>query len=1079
MLFRSGERPEQARRFLSEARAQARVRHERVCEVYEVGEVDGRAYIAMRYIEGQPLNVLAPALSLEQKVMVLREVALGVHEAHREGFIHRDIKPSNILVERAEDGRLSPYVMDFGLARDWTEAHTATGAVLGTPQYMAPEQARSAGGALDRRADVYSLGATLYHVLTGQPPFSGATAMEVLHHLLTQEPRPPRALTPDLPVDLEAILLKCLEKDRAARYDSARALAEDLERFLAGEPVLARPAGPGYFLGKWVRRHARAVALGGTALTLVLLALGWAGLTRREAGARERLARRFTEQVERIEALARYSELSRLHDIRGDRRALQARLDALDAEVRQGGALAVGPGHYALGRGWLALGDDARAREHLETAWREGPQEPRVAYALALVMGHLYQARLLEVERLQSAPLRDARRQALEREYREPALAWLRRSEGAEGASPEYVAALLAFYENRYDAALGLLDTLSTRLPWFHEAPRLKGDIFLARAWRHWRKGEREQARADFEAGRQAYATAAAIGESVPGVYQALGELENAAMNMELYGQGEVMPCFTRGMAVASRVLQTDPEHFMGHLLQSRLQRRLAEHLVNKGEDVEPLLTRALEAARAAQALDASRVEGRVERMQLAWQGALALGMRGLDPGERLREAIALAEGLEERDKTYDIHNLVGLIFKEWADHEEQTGKDSLAHRGAEIQAYERALRLDERVPDAWTNLGIAYYTRARTARAAAPDADLEQSLRALDKAQALNPQHVVPYYYAGLVHQRRGLRGASRGEDPRPELARAVERYREGLVINPTLPVLLNGLGNVQVLQAQEEWNRGGDPFPVLARARTSLERAVAVAPKQGNGYNNLGEVEAWRARYLRARGQDPGPSVRAAVELYQQAASHSPGHSTPWANLGGVRSVLAGFELDQGRDPTPGLAQAEQELRRALELNPGSASAWRAQGESRMVRARWRARGDRAREEDFAQAAQAFEKALELEPGNLEARLALGHLCRAWGAWLKRTGQEPVAVWKRGLGLAEEALAASPSWPEALLLRAGVLTALADSESNAESRQRWRAQSLEDFTKALAANPNLKHAWGGQPPGAAPGSL
>ena len=125
-------------------------------------------------------------------------------------------------------------------------------------------------------------------------------------------------------------------------------------------------------------------------------------------------------------------------------------MDALDAEIRQGGALAVGPGHYALGRGWLALGDDARAREHLEIAWREGSREPRVAHALALVMGHLYQARLLEVESLQSAPLREARRRELEREYRDPALEWLRRGEGAEVASPEYMAALIAFYETRY-----------------------------------------------------------------------------------------------------------------------------------------------------------------------------------------------------------------------------------------------------------------------------------------------------------------------------------------------------------------------------------------------------------------------------------------------------------------------------------------------------------------------------------------------------------------------------------------------------------------------------------------------------
>ncbi|MFP2924510.1 serine/threonine-protein kinase, partial [Pyxidicoccus sp. 3LG] len=236
---------ELARRFVSEARAQARVDHERVCRVYEVGEVQGRGYIAMQYVDGQPLNALVDQLTVEQKAMLLREAAEGVHAAHRAGLVHRDIKPSNVLVERTPDGGLRPYVMDFGLARDWKEGVTATGTVLGTPHYMSPEQARGEVARLDRRADVYSLGATLYALLTGQSPIPGANGLEVLSNIATVEPRPPRAVDRDIPADLEAITLKCLEKDRSARYGSARELADDLGRFLDGEPVLAR-TGPGY-----------------------------------------------------------------------------------------------------------------------------------------------------------------------------------------------------------------------------------------------------------------------------------------------------------------------------------------------------------------------------------------------------------------------------------------------------------------------------------------------------------------------------------------------------------------------------------------------------------------------------------------------------------------------------------------------------------------------------------------------------------------------------------------------------------------------------------------------------------------
>ncbi|HEX8109828.1 MAG TPA: serine/threonine-protein kinase, partial [Kofleriaceae bacterium] len=272
--FMRGDEPELARRFVAEARAQARVSHERVCKVYEVGEVEGKVYIAMQHIDGRPLGDLRSELTVEQIAMLVRGAALGVNEAHRAGLIHRDLKPSNIMVERAADGELRSYVMDFGLARDWNEHATMTGTVLGTPHFMAPEQARGEVTRLDRRADVYSLGATLYALLAGKPPFPGDHPLEVLANIAVLEPQPLRAIDRDLPADLEAIPMKCLEKDRSARYDSARALADDLGRFLAGEPVEARATGLGYRLRKRLRKHARLVAGLTVALVVMLGAVG-------------------------------------------------------------------------------------------------------------------------------------------------------------------------------------------------------------------------------------------------------------------------------------------------------------------------------------------------------------------------------------------------------------------------------------------------------------------------------------------------------------------------------------------------------------------------------------------------------------------------------------------------------------------------------------------------------------------------------------------------------------------------------------------------------------------------------------
>jgi serine/threonine-protein kinase len=1054
LKFVRGDEPGLTQRFLSEARAQARVNHERVCKVYEVGEVQGRVYIAMQFIEGRTLSALARELSVEQKVLVLREAAEGVHEAHRVGLIHRDLKPSNIMVERAEDGTLRPYVMDFGLARDWNDGATVTGAVMGTPQYMSPEQARGEVSQLDRRADVYSLGATLYSVLTGHPPIPGGNGLEVLNNLSKLEPRPPRAVDPNIPVDVEAITLKCLEKERSARYDSARALAEELDRFLAGEPVRARSNGAWYRLRKKLHKHRLVASVAAVAAVLVLLALGQAVRARRETAARERLARRFTESVERIEALARYSDLAHLHDTRADHRVIRARMAALEAEIQEAGEQALGPGHYALGRGHLALGDEARARESLEAAWRHGFREPRVAYALALVTGHQYQEQLLEAERLRDAGRREARKREVERRYREPALAWLRQSEGAEVPSAAYVAALLAFYENRWDEALAQLDAIGAGLSWFHEAPKLRGDILLARAMRQWNQGGREGALADFEAGRKAYAEAAAIGESVASIHTAQGELEYGALVLELYGKGEVTPRYTQALQAVSRALTAMPEHPDALVLESRLHRRLTEHQRNLGDYSETLPEKAVTAARRALALAPSSSKARLELGQAWWIWGDTRQSHSLDPREQLRQAVESFEGiaLEERDQDFLLN--LGMVYQTWADYEEQVGADPLPAYGKSIESYLAAIQRDGQAPEGWINLGIAYYTRAAHSRAPAPDADLTGALEALDKARSLNPGHVVPYFYAGLAHALVAQRLRGTGGEPGPLLERSAEMYRKGIELGPGIPQFHNGLCLTLVQRAQADWDRGGDPFPALDQARAACEQSVALAPKGGYGHINLSEVLAYRALYQRARGEEPGPSVRAADEALRQALQWLPENAGAMANRGMVHAILATFELEHGRDPRPSSARAEAALRRALALNPAHAEAWCSLGEALGARAL----APGGRPQDAEEAMQAFQKGLALAPERQDFRIGFGHFLRRWSTRLMQGEQDPGPSLQRGLELAQQLLAVRPGWPDARLLR-GSLLAL---------KQEWRGQAREDLSLALSANPGFQREWG-----------
>ena len=243
------------KRFRLEAEAAARLEHPGIVPIHEVGERDGSCYFSMKFIEGGQLDevVRRTPMSIRQAADLIAKVARTVHYAHGHGILHRDIKPGNILL----DAKGEPHLTDFGLARlvESESSVTQTLDVLGTPSYMAPEQAVGNNAAVSSATDVYGLGAVLYQLLTGQPPFAGGTTYETIKLLEDTEPRPPRLLNPKVDRDLSTICLKCLEKDPKRRYSSALALAEDLEHWLKHEPIAARRVGPLVRGGKWVRRN--------------------------------------------------------------------------------------------------------------------------------------------------------------------------------------------------------------------------------------------------------------------------------------------------------------------------------------------------------------------------------------------------------------------------------------------------------------------------------------------------------------------------------------------------------------------------------------------------------------------------------------------------------------------------------------------------------------------------------------------------------------------------------------------------------------------------------------------------------
>jgi tetratricopeptide (TPR) repeat protein len=350
-MVRAGEAvfdEEERKRFENEAQTVARLQHPNIVQIYEVGETDGRQFLSLEFVEGRSLarHLDGTPLPARQAASMVETLARAIHYAHEKQIIHRDLKPSNVLVAGTLD-RCVLKVTDFGLAKRLDlRADTRTVGTLGTPSYMAPEQVEAQFGTPDRRTDVYGLGAILYELLTGRPPFRAESPLQTLKQVAEAEPARPRLLNPAVPRDLETVCLKCLQKDPAHRYGSAAALADDLARFVKGEPVRARPIGPGGRLVRWYRRNPLVARL--TAVLVLALVGGIAGIARQWRQAEVERRKAVASDLEAQQLLSEFIQSNPIVPVFGYRAAVPSVEPLLNAATHCKNHLRKSPGDLDL-----------------------------------------------------------------------------------------------------------------------------------------------------------------------------------------------------------------------------------------------------------------------------------------------------------------------------------------------------------------------------------------------------------------------------------------------------------------------------------------------------------------------------------------------------------------------------------------------------------------------------------------------------------------------------------------------------------------------------------------------------------
>jgi len=1020
------EEPETLNRFLREARAQAKVEHPHICKIYESGEYSGHPYIAMQYIDGKNLKELDPKLTLEEKLGIIKEVALGLQAAHRQGLIHRDVKPTNIMVTQTEEGNWKPFIMDFGIAREQEASGlTSTGMVVGTPFYMSPEHAKGKVINLDRRSDIYSLGITLYELLTGIVPFQGDTPVEVLIKVIDKDPPPIRKIYPRVPVDIETIVMKCLEKDPNRRYGSAKDLAEDIQRYLEGDPIKARPATLTYRIKRKLAKHKWPSIVVGAAFLVIIVLIGLWLHTQWTSSKRALIAQQLGQEVEKIESTIRYAHLLPLHNISREKTIIREKIKAIEEKMKEVGKVGLGPGYYAMGRGFMALQEYAKAKDHLEKAWAVDYQTPEVAYELGLAMGELYLKEGEIVNRIDDKDLREARKNEIEETYREPAVHYLKQAGEIRHESKDYIDALVAFYEKKYQEALGILQAAMKNAregtPWLYEANILEGNIYLAIGKE---KTDFQEAMEIFSRAEQAYQQVIKIGESDIRGYVGLSRVLNHKIRLILHAKGgDLQPLVEKAIHQCQHALGIDPELADIYVMESSVYRWLGRSQFFAGKNPIPAFSQSVEAA----------------------QNALKL-----------------------QNDNFEAYTIIGTINRFKAEYQIEHGEDPTGEFQLAAWNFNKAIEFNPNYVIAYNGLGNVYVRKAEYEmnQGKDPDALLEKGIEALKKALSINPKWVDLYNgLAGALWVKGGVLMAQ-GKDPRSSLLEATQSLEKAIEINPSIVHFYSNLGFVYTDLGRYELNYGFAPTNTLNKALAYFEKAVAINPEGNELYIGLVSVSSIQTEYNYMKGENGAKLVSQAAEYFKRGLQVNPNAHLLYIRTAESYITQARYQLEHNDSPVSMLIQAGNLLEKAKSINPKSYEIYVLEGAISLLKARWALKKGQNPGLSFKNTEDFLEQAAVLNPKSIALHLGRARLYWRKAEWkiLQNRFSSAGEYITAGQTSLQETLSINANYAETYALQGVLLLLSSKITTDKSTRLAREVEAGSVLREAIRINKNLK---------------